>query len=150
MNSLIHIFTEIYEYIMGKRKWKLLSTSSNINTDMIEHTITKYVTQPTQHNGNVHHIHTRSQQDLPSTKITWPKQKCLQYIKEKQKQGFVIGANVITSYGNEGTISSIRDVPEEGLSFFGIQFPNIFTIYRPLMGDNRIYYNESELKLTNK
>lgn len=135
---------------MGRRWRSKLPITHKETGDMIEHTITKYAPIVEQKPAVVSYLQNhRPTQHLPSTQIKWSKTKCLEYIEEKQKYGFIIGAKVKTSYGNEGTIATIRQVPEDGLSFFGNGFPNIFTVYRPLMGDSGVFYNEAELTLNN-
>jgi hypothetical protein len=136
---------------MGRRwRSKLPQQIQELAPDMIEHSINKYTAIIEQSKSVVSYIHKQQHTQHPSTKTNWPKHKCLEYIEAKKKEGFILKAEVMTSYGNPGTINTIREIPEEGLSFFGLTFPNIYTIYRPLHGDSGVFYNESELTLKNK
>jgi len=139
---------------MGRR-WRIKSrfsaTTQQPDIIMIEHTISKHkaiitpvVVVPTYPRSSLVSNPTCY---VTASKYTWTKEHCEEYIKEMAEKGYKPGAEITTKYGNQGTIASIRDIPEEGFSFFGNEMPNIYYIDHPLLGNNGIWYNASELSI---
>ena len=119
---------------------------------MLEHTITKHksVVQSivaAVYNPMQRPVATGQPCYITASKYIWPKERCAAYIKEMSEKGFVVGANIVTQYGNDGVISSIREIPDEGMNFFGESVPNIYSIHRPMLGNNGIWYNATEISI---
>jgi len=71
---------------------------------------------------------------------------CLRHIEDLKVKGFMIGAKVKTKWGVPGTIRAYKEVPKEGIEFFGTTTPAMMSIDAPHISPN-LFYNEGELTL---
>lgn len=155
--ALIGLFL-LDRVVMGRR-WRQkgvtpITPQPKPDLIMIEHTISKHKTAvvvvPTYNTPPQDRRPLGQACYVTASKYLWTKERCLAYVEEVAKKGYVVGAQVVTKYGNAGVIASIREIPEEGMSFFGDNYPNLFSVHRPMLGNNGIWYNELEVTIQPK
>ena len=113
------------------------------DVDMIEKSIKKHEEKAYYNN---------SYNAANNGKNFWPKVKYDSHITEKQKLGFVLGAEVVTKYGIVGTIVSYKECPDEGVTFYGGNGPCCVYIKRSdgFNANNDMIYGFYELTLKDK
>ena len=130
------------------RRWKKSKAAllqqpapTHLDVDMIEKSIKKHE-EKAYYNNN-------SYNTTNNGKNFWPKVKYDSHITEKQKLGFVLGAEVVTKYGIVGTIVSYKECPDEGFTFYGDNEPCCVYIRRSdgFNANNGMVYGFYELTL---
>lgn len=107
-------------------------------SNMIEHSICKY--KP----PIVPIVHTY---DKYNGLQQWPHIRCMHYIDELKKRGYIPGVHVTTKWGITGLIEPYPPIPTQGLQFYGKSCPDIIKIKIGTYG-NCMSYNEDEVRIT--
>ena len=90
---------------------------------MIEHTISKYKLPIVVAETIPKYSHAWQRQE-------WNKDRCLQHIEALKMLGFVVGKHVTSKYGLTGIITGYRDIPENGIHFYGATTPDVIRVSR--------------------